>query len=1054
MTILLLKMRLKNSFFSAAIIKQGVNGLLKNKLFFLPAIIFIFFITAGSCAAQQITKGIQANTSIEGVKNKLGIMSSQKANLSLQQQKLSTDLLELTSADVLTGIQSREDLIKKMQSLKQFRYYTSVREGIKQTDEQVYVYIHLASNAATSIIEPYVQEVTDRDEQNHLAVAWVSVTKLKILTGLDAVSFIRTVLPPYLNTGSVTSEGDAIHRADQVRAQYGKNGSGVKVGIISDGVDHWTSARDKGDLPSNLNVLSNMQGGDEGTAMLEIVHDLAPGAELYFHDCSDNVVGFNNAVDELVSNGCEIICDDISWIAEPFFEDGVVASHMASVIRNNNITYISSAGNSALRHYQGVYYNDGYNCNNKPLYVDIPPGGNIIIVLEWNDKFGSSGNDYDLYLGDLASQEIIAWSENTQNGNDDPLEVIGGVNNGDSTIEGVFLVSNYRGLAASKTLEIYIYPGNGTLVYQDSLTSRDSIFGQTAIPDVISVGAIDVPDQNQIAVYSSQGPVTISYPASETRKKPDLCGMAGIRITGAGGFSNPFYGTSAAAPHIAAIAALIMEQYPDKSSSEIRNILTSLSIDLGASGYDYVYGYGRADALNAFPKVNLPTVQTSAATNITFNSATLNGSITNTGGQNCDQRKFQYRVKGAANWTDAGLQNGSFGAEAFNYSLTGLGSGQTYEFKAMAHNAVGWAEGSVLDFTLQQLDVTPPIISVFTINDGAEATNDTAVTLSIQAADEKDEQSKLLVSFSNDSVNWTKWESYNAVKEWELINKEGIQTVFIKVKDLSGNIAAGQETILLDLTRPEIVENDPQVGTVDVSVDISFIITFGENIQEGNSYNSISLRDSQNSEIELIKSLDNRTLVLEPVNILDYGCSYILNIPAFAVKDAAGNNFVEGLKINFVTGPEPGTGGIITGTVYLDGLAEGKYKAISIEAYNAQGSLVSTLSAQSSDLFVMTGLPPAQYNLRFKSENYLAKRKTGINVYDGSTAKIGNVYLRAGDINGDGRISLLDLVQFANSYNTAEGQIGYKQNCDLNGDDIVNIGDLGLLLSNYDFISN
>ena len=437
----------------------------KNKLIFLSAIvIFIFFVTAGSCTAQSITKGIQANISMEGIKNKLGLMDSQKANLNLQQQKLSTDLLELTSADIITGNQSRENLIKEMQSLKQFRYYSSVREGVKQTDEQVYVYIHLASNASTSVIEPYVQEVTDRDEQNHLAVAWVSVTNLQTLANLDAVRSIRTVMPPYLKTGFVNSEGDAIHRADQVRTQYSKNGSGIKVGIVSDGVDHWTSARDKGDLPSDLNVLSNTQGGDEGTAMLEIIHDLAPGAELYFHDYGDNVIAFNNAIDELVSAGCKIICDDVGWLTEPFFEDGVIASHVASVIENNNITYVSSAGNDAQGHYQGMYHNDGYNFNDKPLYVDIPPKGNIIIVLEWTDKFGSSRNDYDLYLGDLVSQEIIDGSDYTQNGNDDPLEVIAGVNNGYSTIEGVILISNYRGLAATKTLEVYIYPGNGTFV--------------------------------------------------------------------------------------------------------------------------------------------------------------------------------------------------------------------------------------------------------------------------------------------------------------------------------------------------------------------------------------------------------------------------------------------------------------------------------------------------------------------------------------------------------------------------------------------------------------
>lgn len=59
-----------------------------------------------------------------------------------------------------------------------------------------------------------------------------------------------------------------------------------------------------------MNILSNTFGGDEGTAMLEIGHDLAPGAELYFHDCGEDLIAFNQAIDELIAAGCNIICDD------------------------------------------------------------------------------------------------------------------------------------------------------------------------------------------------------------------------------------------------------------------------------------------------------------------------------------------------------------------------------------------------------------------------------------------------------------------------------------------------------------------------------------------------------------------------------------------------------------------------------------------------------------------------------------------------------------------------------------------------------------------------
>ncbi|MDZ7622863.1 MAG: S8 family serine peptidase [Ignavibacteriaceae bacterium] len=104
-------------------------------------------------------------------------------------------------------------------------------------------------------------------------------------------------------------------------------------------------------------MLSNTDGGDEGTAMLEIVHDMVPGAELYFHDLGGNTVAFNSAIDDLITAGCDIICDDIGLgLLEPFYEDGTVASHINSVINANDIIYVSSAGNSGGSHYQGDFF--------------------------------------------------------------------------------------------------------------------------------------------------------------------------------------------------------------------------------------------------------------------------------------------------------------------------------------------------------------------------------------------------------------------------------------------------------------------------------------------------------------------------------------------------------------------------------------------------------------------------------------------------------------------------------------------------------------------------
>ncbi|WP_292382934.1 PKD domain-containing protein [Methanoculleus sp. UBA430] len=538
---------------------------------------------------------------------------SDKSNLTEGQQKLSTDLLQLLDSAFLPEVMTPEKHKAEMMNLQQLSSADGSGSGVlfQESSESVYVYIFMKPGFPTDIIDPFAVTVTDRDEENSLAVAWVPVSKLEGLAALDSVRSIRTVMPPILNRGSVTTEGDAILRADQVRSQYGFRGNGVCVGIISDGVDHIASSQASGDLPGDVRVLSNSKGGDEGTAMLEIVHDMVPDADLVFHDCGANRLAFNNGIDALIASGCTVVCDDISWIGEPFFEDGIVASHIESVLAANNIIYISSAGNAATKHYQGTYYNGWDNCHDfsegsdptyQELYVNIPPEGQVRVVLQWNDMFGSSGNDYDLYLCDYATGAVVASGTTAQNGDDDPLEALAYTNTQSIAEDYAILVQNYQGAASSRILEVFIYPAGGTYVYTDNIQPSDSIFGHPAVQDVISVGAIAAndPGHDVIEPFSSQGPVTISYPSAESRHKPDIAGIDGVSITGAGGFSKPFYGTSAAAPHIAGMVAQIWGAYPAKTSAQIRTMLYTTAVDLGTPGWDTMFGYGRADALEMY----------------------------------------------------------------------------------------------------------------------------------------------------------------------------------------------------------------------------------------------------------------------------------------------------------------------------------------------------------------------------------------------------------------------------------------------------------------------
>jgi len=149
-----------------------------------------------------------------------------KSNLTDAQKKLSTDLLQLVDSSFLPEGQNRETLEMQMKHLGDFRPASSVspaRDG-RVADDLVYIYVYLKPLAGTPTIEPYVWEVSNRDEGNHLVVAWVEVKNLETLASLEAVRTIRTVMPPLVRAGSVTTEGDAIHRTSDVRATYSQSG--------------------------------------------------------------------------------------------------------------------------------------------------------------------------------------------------------------------------------------------------------------------------------------------------------------------------------------------------------------------------------------------------------------------------------------------------------------------------------------------------------------------------------------------------------------------------------------------------------------------------------------------------------------------------------------------------------------------------------------------------------------------------------------------------------------------------------------------------------------
>jgi hypothetical protein len=474
-----------------------------------------------------------------------------------------------------------------------------------------------------------------------LVQAQVPYDQIKRLASNDRVRHIRPPSYALTRTGTVNSQGDAVHRCDIIRGAYGLTGAGRKVGVISNGINGIGSSQSSGNIPATYQAQSarsdgNLDAGAEGVAMMEIVYDLAPGAALAFSNPSTSAE-MVNAINILDSTfHCNVICDDLGFSDDPFFQDGVVVARIDQAVANGAI-YCSSAGNDGYQSYHesdfvGVTQKIGstnmtvQNFNGAGdwnIDFSIPANSSAIVLLQWNDPWGASGNDYDLYVTNSGGNSVYALSNSRQNGNADPLEGVQVTNNTGSAVTRYIAVRKFSG--ADRHLKIVLWYGTLLQYY----TATGSVYGHAAGVNAIACGAVRYSTPSTIEYFSSRGPVRIDFPSLTYRNKPDLCGADGISVTGSGGFVTTFYGTSAAAPHVAAVCAQVWSADTGLSNTFVRNLVQNTAVDLGVPGFDNTFGYGRADALNAVSGLDATPPAVSSIARLNPSTATTAaGSVT------------------------------------------------------------------------------------------------------------------------------------------------------------------------------------------------------------------------------------------------------------------------------------------------------------------------------------------------------------------------------------------------------------------------------------------
>ncbi len=567
------------------------------------------------------------------------------------------------------------------------------------------------------------------------------------------------------NPTGIKSEGDAQLSAATARAASSVNGAGVKIGVISDTYDKVSSPTSAAsdvaaaELPGATNPCGNTTnvqvinagptsgGSDEGRAMAQIVHDLAPGSPLAFSSAFTSDTDFAQQIRNLQSTGSKVIVDDVSYYNEPFYQDGPIAKAVDDVTAAG-VTYFSSAGNSTPQWvpdggsyeamsfrstacpaallgngYNGCHdYDAGAGVDNGNLMA-IPANAILRTTLGWNEPMYGVTTDLDYFLIDGSNGSVLAASSSANSATGSPVEVIAWQNTYGLT-KNVSLVVARFGESATGT------PRLKTIVHRNPATSVEwrggtvqgtdvagpTVFGHNAMLAAGSIAAVPYYDANTIEDFSSRGPATYCWqpvnglvpsPAMSCQTKNlDVAATDGVSNSffGSGGSPWRFYGTSASAPHAAAIAALQVQKEPCRTPAQILAAQRASGVAFG--GFTIKdYGSGRVTATTAITGLapcNPPT-KPGAPTGVTAVAGNTQATVTWVAPASAGSSPITSYTVTSSPSSKTCTTGGSL-----TCTVAGLTNGTPYTFTVKATNAVGTGPASAPSAPVTPSTTTAP----------------------------------------------------------------------------------------------------------------------------------------------------------------------------------------------------------------------------------------------------------------------------------------------------------------------------------------------------------
>lgn len=460
------------------------------------------------------------------------------------------------------------------------------REGLKRREERVVV--ELVEEGGDWPGRFSSLGVVVEAQRGKLVQMKASSDAIAQITLLDEVKRVRR--PGIPMPFRVESEGVQAVGASLLH-NLGLRGRNVKVAVldlgfnvydpeISENVQEYRSFRFDGDITGGSEESMN-----HGTACAEIVVDMAPESELYLYNFETDVE-YLMAVDYAISRNVDIISMSVGFLNVGPYDGSNHVAQAADEAQAHGVFFVSAAGNEARSHWSGVFKdddNDGlhnFTPDDEENDVSVEKGSLLTVFLSWED-WPSTANDYDLYLYGGPFNEILAVSDEAQNGSQPPVESIAY----HAVWPGTYrIVIRKAGSAAPMKMHLF------TNFELEHYVQEGSVVPPGDASGAFTVGAVNL--DGELEPYSSRGPTV------DGRIKPDITAPDGVSTWIYGG--ERFYGASASAPHVAGAAALLLEAEPNLTPQDLKRILEETAVDRGVSGKDNEYGAGSLDVYAAY----------------------------------------------------------------------------------------------------------------------------------------------------------------------------------------------------------------------------------------------------------------------------------------------------------------------------------------------------------------------------------------------------------------------------------------------------------------------